>query len=197
MNRRITVPIVAGLLAVACSKPAPDGAAGRSDEAIPTLPAIMVEGNQALVSPLEAGQRSEIALVRPVEHRQPAPLRRPQSKLTDIVPSMTATTSRMTELAMAPMAPALSAAPSSAGGTGVGAGYGSGGYEPIPDRGPTIIIRGGHGGPDDDCKIHPNGMGGVPMAINSRTPQFGAMGGRRPLVPGRTMSGGFPRGGIH
>lgn len=55
------------------------------------------------------------------------------------------------------------------------------------NRAPTIIIRGGMGGPHDDCKIH----GGAPgLAINRITPGFG--GGE---VRGNT-GGRFPRGGI-
>jgi hypothetical protein len=59
----------------------------------------------------------------------------------------------------------------------------------------TIIIRGGMGGIDDDCKRHPNGMttpgypgGGI--AINNRMPTLGSgpvmanNPSRRPFQPG-------------
>ena len=68
----------------------------------------------------------------------------------------------------------------------------------FPERGMgpgTIIIRGGAGGIDDDCKKHPNGMttpgypgGGI--AINNRMPTLGSgpvmasNPSRRPNTPG-------------
>ncbi len=56
-------------------------------------------------------------------------------------------------------------------------------------RGPVIIIRGGRGGPDDDCDLRGHRPAG---AINTVLPPLG--GGRSLDGPRRS---GFPRGGIH
>ena len=85
-------------------------------------------------------------------------------------------------------------APSSGVGQGAGeAPHGGRGTLWLPDpQAPTIIIRGGSGGVDDDCKRHPNGYPGMggPIAINQRMPQRGGPGVlannpvRLPLSPG-------------
>ena len=83
---------------------------------------------------------------------------------------------------------------------------------PIPvgiGRTDAVIIRGGAGGMEDDCKIHPRGgavagggmgTGGPGALVNDRDPRRGALineraprTSSRPSVP---RGGGFPRGGI-
>lgn len=97
------------------------------------------------------------------------------------------------ELARAPIPSAPSILVSTSfGAAGVSGGPSAGTEPDLPgpiNRAPTIIIRGGMGGPHDDCKVH--GPGGAPgLAINRITPGFG--GGE---VRGNT-GGRFPRGGI-
>jgi len=54
-------------------------------------------------------------------------------------------------------------------------------------RGPAIIIRGGMGGPLDDCDLHRRRGGGVGIAINRSLPSFGSSGeiGRTSYPAGR------------
>jgi hypothetical protein len=83
---------------------------------------------------------------------------------------------------------------------------------PIPvgiGRTDAVIIRGGAGGMDDDCKIHPRGgaiagggmgPGGPGALVNDRDPRRGALiNERAPRTssrPSLPRGGGFPRGGI-
>ena len=87
---------------------------------------------------------------------------------------------------------------------------------PIPvgiGRTGAVIIRGGAGGMEDDCKIHPRGgviggaiagggtrTGGPDALVNDRDPRRGALiNERAPRTssrPSLPRGGGFPRGGI-
>ena len=73
-------------------------------------------------------------------------------------------------------------------------------------RAGAVIIRGGAGGVDDDCAIHPRGgvaaipVSGPGVLINDRAPRAGTSineraprGAQRPSLP---RGGGLPRGGI-
>jgi hypothetical protein len=215
--------VVAGALAVACSKPSERGAQTADQTTttqVPTL-ATPAGGDQSLVSAIETSEHSELKLVRPAERKPPQPVvvsQKGQSTggeaqaqhnhaldLGTVTPNVTAASqapSTDTPIAMA-MAP-LPSGPSPSQGEGQGTGEGHGGrgtlWQPDPPS-PTIIIRGGMGGIDDDCKRHPQGypIGGI--AINSRLPAIGAHGGlasnpaRRPFTPG-IISGPRVRGGI-
>jgi hypothetical protein len=80
---------------------------------------------------------------------------------------------------------------------------------PIPVGIGGVIIRGGAGGMDDDCKIHPRGgvvagggmgTGGPGALVNDRDPRRGALiNERAPRTssrPSLPRGSGFPRGGI-
>lgn len=165
-----------------------------------------IEASPPLVSALESGGASELALVRPMAPAaaQPVAVRKSAASrpartavLADPMPAMSTTAVRMTSVSLAPApAPAL---PPAASGTAETASE-AGSPEPaIPVRNPVIIIRGGPGGIHDDCAIHGRrGLGGVVarpgVAINSRVPPRGTSlaGGDY----GRSGGSGFPRGGI-
>lgn len=213
--------VVVSAVAVACSKPSGDDARtsdpARDAEPVPTVTASAPTADQPLVSALEAGQRSELTLVRPAERKPPplvvvqTPAETPHHalELGEVSPNVTAASSAPT--ADAPISPALGPLPSGpmpGGGDGAAAGAGGGARDPVlfPDRGPVIIIRGGMGGIDDDCKNHPQGYPAGGIAINNRMPPLGRTPvlannpTRQPFTPGRMggTGGGFgvPRRGI-
>lgn len=196
-----------------------------ASEQVPTVPAPVSPADQPLVSALEAGARSEIALVRPAEKKPPQRVvanakgdspgearglaHDHAAELGEVTP--TVTKAAMAPASEAPTAPSMApvpAGPALGGGEGLGDGAGDGGRDPVlfPDRGPgTIIIRGGMGGVYDDCKNHPQGYPAGGIAINNRMPPLGGPGvmasnpSRRPFTPGQ-MGGtgglGVPRRGI-
>ena len=203
--------VVVGALAVACSKPATETAIQSSEVPSGT---VTQAADQPLVSALEAGQ-ADLKLVRPAEKKSPqrvvvkgigevpgtnvgsAPT--PSLDIGEVTPTVTAASHA--PAADVPVQTAMAPAPSgpSLGGEGMGSGGGAG-QEPtlMPERGApgTIIIRGGAGGIDDDCKRHPNGAAtpGYPgggIAINNRmppvgsTPVFASNPSRQPFTPGR------------
>ena len=207
--------IVVGALAVACSKPAtesPDRTPPSTpSEQIPTLAAQAPAAEQQLVSALESGERSELKLVRPAEKKPPQQVAvkgkgevpgetaggtlQPSIDIGEVSPSVA--TASQAPVADEPIAVGMGSVPSgpALGGNGSGGGVGQ---EPglMPERGSpgTIIIRGGMGGIDDDCKRHPNGSIGYPgggIAINNRMPPMGTTPvlannpSRRPFTPGR------------
>ena len=209
--------VVAGALAVACSKPSEKGAQTADQTTasqVPTLPT-QAGGDQPLVSAIETSEHSELKLVRPAERKPPQPVIVNQKgestggkaqahnhalDLGTVTPNVTAASqapSSDTPMTMA-MAP-LPSGPSPSQGEGQGGGGRGTQWLPDPPS-PTIIIRGGMGGIDDDCKRHPQGypIGGI--AINTRMPQIGGHGvlannpARRPFTPG--ISGPRVRGGI-
>jgi len=219
--QRLSIALV-GAVAVACSKPVTDRGAGenQSAESVPTLQAT-APVDQPLTSALEAGQRSELALVRPSERKPPQPVvvngkgdaagaqaqttaHNPNLDLGEATPHVMASAS--SSATDAPLAPAPGSLPhgTALGSEGSGSGAGHGTRDPVfyPDPG-TILIRGGLGGIDDDCKNHPQGYPAGGIAINSRMPVVG----RTPVMannptrttfsPGR-MGGGYgaPRRGI-
>lgn len=215
--------VVVSAVAVACSKPSGDGALtsgpAANTDLVPTVTASAPTADQPLVSALEAGQRSELTLVRPAERKPlqrvvvetPAETPHHTLELGEVSPNVTAAASAPT--ADAPIAPALGPLPrgpmpGGGDGAGAGTGAGDGGRDPVlfPDRGPVIIIRGGMGGIDDDCKNHPQGYPAGGIAINNRMPPIGNTPvlannpSRRPFTPGRMggTGGGFgvPRRGI-
>ena len=205
--------VVVGALVVACSKPSTESG---EPAVAPTITAQTPMAEQPLVSALEAGQKSELTLVRPAEKKPlqqvavkgkgdvpgetPGGAPQPSIDLGEITPSVT--TASQAPSADAPMDMAMAPVPSGPAVGGEGSGAGSVGQEPtlIPERGMggpgTIIIRGGMGGIDDDCKRHPNGAStpGYPgggIAINNRMPTLGSgpvmanNPSRRPFTPGR------------
>jgi len=212
--------VVAGALAVACSKPSEKVAQAPDQSTVPTV--ATPNGDQAMVSAIESSEHSELKLVRPAERKPPQPVvvsrkgantgeaqaqHDPALDLGTVTPNVTAAAqapSTDTPITMA-MAP-LPSGPTPSNGEGLGTGAGEahhGGrgtlWQPDPPS-PTIIIRGGMGGVDDDCKRHPGGypLGGI--AINSRMPGVGHNPvlannpTRRPFTPGFSMP--RSRGGI-
>lgn len=204
--------VVVGALAVACSKPATENVVQSTETPASTE---VRTADQPLVSALEAGQ-ADIKLVRPAEKKSPRPVAvkgkgevpgtnsgsapTPSLDIGEVTPTVTAAS--QAPAADVPIQTAMGSAPNgpSLGGDGMGSGGGVG-QEPtvIPERGMgpgTIIIRGGAGGIEDDCKRHPNGAAtpGYPgggIAINNRmppvgsTPVFANNPTRQPFTPGR------------
>ena len=203
--------VVAGALAVACSKPS-EKVAQTPEQ--PTVPTVSTSGGeQPLVSAIETSEHSELKLVRPAEEKPPQPVVVSQKAQHSNILDLGTVTPNVTPAAQAPnsdapitmaMAP-IPSGPSPSQGEGQGttgdAHHGGRGtlWQPDPPS-PTIIIRGGMGGLDDDCKRHPGGypIGGI--AINSRMPGVGRNPvlannpTRRPFTPG--FSGPRTRGGI-
>jgi len=203
--------VMVGALAVACSKPPTESA-----NQAPTLNTPVPAAEQPLVSAVETSERAELKLVRPAEKK---PLQQvavkgkgdipgesagqvptPSLDLGEVTPSVAqATQAPSTDVV--PVEIAMAPASHGPAGGGEGSGGGSVGQEPglMPERGMggpgTIIIRGGMGGIDDDCKRHPNGAStpGYPgggIAINNRMPTLGSgpvmasNPARRPNSPG-------------
>ena len=160
---------------------------------------------------------AELRLVRPAERKPPQQVavraqgdspggeakgaHQHEIDLGEVTPNVTTAAQAASDdtpitMAMAP----VPSGPSPSNGEGQGTGEGRrGGRGTLwqPDPPSTIIIRGGMGGVEDDCKRHPNGypgMGGG-IAINQRMPQRGGPGvlannpSRRPFTPGRTGGG--------
>lgn len=216
--------VLVGAVAVACSKPSAERPATENQTTGTESPALATPGaavDQPLTSALEAGQRTELTLVRPAERKPPQPVltngkgdapgaqahataHNPTIDLGEVTPNVMASTAASTS--DAPLAPALGAVPHgpALGSEGSGAGHAPGTRDPVfyPDHG-TILIRGGMGGIDDDCKNHPQGYPAGGIAINSRMPQVGstpvtANNPARPTFsPGRIGGGyGVPRRGV-
>ena len=183
--------VMVGALAVACSKPSTEAASK------PTLATPAPAADQPLISAIETSEHSELKLVRPAEKKPPQRVAvkgkgdvpgesagkspSPSLELGTVTPSL----AKATEAPSTDVPVQMAMAPASHGPMGGGEGAGSVGQGPggFPERGMggpgTIIIRGGMGGIDDDCKRHPNGMttpgypgGGI--AINNRMPTLGS-----------------------
>jgi hypothetical protein len=202
--------IMVGVLAVACSKPPAETA----EPSTPSVAAPAPTAEQPLVSAIEAGQGSDLELVRPAEKKPPQQVAvkgkgevpgkdagsvpQPTLELGEVTPSVSP--ANQAPSADVPLDVAMAPVPRGPAPGGEGSGGGSVGQEPtlIPEQvGPgTIIIRGGVGGIEDDCKRHPNGAVGYPgaapgIAINNRMPTLGSTPvlasnpSRRPFTPGR------------
>jgi hypothetical protein len=208
--RNITLSVlVLGVSLAACSKPAPDpeeitkGAA----QAAPVLVAPPSEAQ--VVSDLEAGHGDGLDLIRRTETkgtgqakarrptpRTPTPVQQAANAMAMSAPEVTATAT----------SPTLVSAPSAMPTATLPAGRGA--VEDVPlnlgsNRGPMILIRGGVGTIEDDCKIHGPNRFGPGVAINNRLPAMqGGMGGtvvvneRSPRYGARPGGYGAPRGGF-
>jgi hypothetical protein len=178
----------AGVCAAACSKPqapvnpnAADGA-GRDLRLGSSL-----TSDAPVVSDLEAGRPPHPTTTATVENRKADA---PKSKRTEtavaavtaVRPKMAVTTSAaLTQapaaLAMAPMAESPSRPTLVVGGGLNSSSMGDDQFPRGQRRGPAVIIRGGVGGPDDDCDIrHPRSHGGI--AVHSFAPAPGNRSGR-------------------
>jgi hypothetical protein len=191
----IAAAIVTGCWLGACSKPtSPNGqqteAAEKGSRQIELADPGRPDG--AVVSDLEAGRATERALVLSRRGAPAARATRAAASAETVVGTadqavlpapapvhpMSMTTSSMPDaalrLATAPLAPV----PVREGDASVGGGEShpmSGGY-PLPEavnRGPTIILRGGRGGPDDDCDLRNQHGHRGGAAVNRLAPPMG------------------------
>ncbi|HEX9892467.1 MAG TPA: hypothetical protein VGA78_01030 [Gemmatimonadales bacterium] len=210
----IVAAVMTGIWAAACSKPTSENSKSNETGAAQSAPEIFLVDRAGtdtpLVSELEVGRDPKLALVGPAERKVPEPRARRNVSAAassshvhaavptaELVPEM-----GRTSIALASAPENLPAASMPA--TPAGEVYGSGGdgVAPLPaegNRGPVIIIRGGRGGPLDDCAIHGRGgHGGPGIAINRSVPGFGggAMVNERAPRLGGSGRSGFPRGGI-
>jgi hypothetical protein len=207
--------VMVGALAVACSKPSTQGT-DRSTQVpsgteLPTVASQAPSTDQPLVSAIEAGQ-TDLKLVRPAERKPPqrvavkgkgevpgtdaGSVPQPAIDMGEVTPSVS--TASQAPVTDTPIDVAMAPVPRGPSPGGDGSDGGGVGQEPtlMPERGTpgTIIIRGGMGGIEDDCKRHPNGGVGYPgggIAINNRMPPVGSTPvmarnpSRQPFTPGR------------
>ncbi len=190
----------AGVCVAACSKPQPPSnqGIGQPDGTGRDLRlGSSLSSDGPVVSDLEAGRTPKPRLVAPVElskfDQATKTARAPKALLAamTVAPKLAVTASAPTQtetsraLAMAPMAESPSRPTLAVGGGLNSSALGDDESFPASSRrGPTIIIRGGRGGPDDDCDIrHPRSHGGI--AVHSMAP-----------TPGGGRVSTSPRGGI-
>lgn len=192
--------VAAGWLA-ACSTPARSPQEATGAKSARDLQLIEAPAGQApAISDLEAGRPLVAPKNRPVERAladQPVPA--PVAEPTLVEPVLT---SSAVEPTLQPVGgPSATAAPVSAAGTedvveikdrglpmsfqAPGADYPAmDGSEGFTRRGPTILIRGGRGGIDDDCDLdRPGAHGNHGVAINRTSPS--TPGGLRSSGPSR------------
>ena len=178
----------------ACSKPtSPDGQesgakAEKGSRQIELAEPARQEG--AVVSDLEAGRATERVLVqsrrgalkvRAAGGAAPAP-DQAGVPATEHVHTLSMTTNSAPEpvlrLATAPAAPVFGVA-RAADGSELHPMPGNNWLPDAVSRGPTIIIRGGMGRPDDDCdELNPRGRRGGGAAVNRLAPPTMGSGGR-------------------
>ena len=211
--RNITLSVlVLGVSVVACSKPADrEESTQGTAEAAPLLVAPPSEAQ--VVSALEAGHGAGLDLIRRTETKGTgqAKARRPTPRTpTPVQAAADAMAMSAPEVTANAASPTLASAPSSMPTAALPAGRGT--VEDVPlnlgnNRGPMILIRGGVGTIEDDCKIHGPNRFGPGVAINNRLPAMhGTMGGgvvvndrgsrtygARPAGVGGGMRGGFVR----
>ena len=207
--RNITLPMLAlGVSLAACSKPAPDSEklTQGTTQAAPVLVAPPSEAQ--VVSALEAGHGSGLDLIRRTETKGTgqAKARRPSPRTpTPVQQAADAMAMSAPEVTASAASPTLASAPAAMPTATLPAGRGV--VEDVPlnlgsNRGPMILIRGGVGTIEDDCKIHGPNRFGPGVAINNRLPAMqGGMGGgvlvneRSPRYGARPGGYGAPRGG--
>jgi hypothetical protein len=186
----LTAALLAGI-SVACSKPAsntqtPDQSAQTDDRQIRLVDAPSPDA--PVVSALEAGLDSRLTQghstpQRTGHSRMVAPAAGPEPAAAEAALPSLALTERAPAAVLAPTTTVLPAArglvPAVARGEG---------SSPAPSggtRGPVILIRGGMGTADDDCKLHPVASRGMGIAINNVAPP----------IPGRVaVNNRLPRG---
>ncbi|MGH7561357.1 MAG: hypothetical protein ACRENB_10095 [Gemmatimonadales bacterium] len=204
----IVAAMMAGIWAVARSKPAPETGADDAQAAPESRALLLVGGaddSTAVVSDLEAGRETGLEIARPSPRKSAAPrlVRRtsesdggtgtrsdPLESLvaTVEVPAMSQTSGSVETMPIHLAGHALPTVPSlmpAGPGTGTGASTTGTG-----DRGPRVMIRGGRGGVDDDCDLHRAGGRRGGIAINSRMPALGGV-----VIHTRApRAGGLPAG---
>jgi hypothetical protein len=186
--RFITIPALAfGVCVAACSKPTVT-----ADRAAPTrdLRLASEADSNAVVSDLEAGRARPAGQDR-LDVRADRPAARTAKKVTAVsvaaqieaAPKMVTSNAPAEvrqDLAVAPVAPApveqVESVQYNGGGTQMsdGGGFSAAPISRLPG-GPSVIIRGGRGGIDDDCDIHRPGIRrfGTPGAVHQVMPTFG------------------------
>ena len=204
--RRITLYVLAlGVSLAACSKPAPDSEklTQGTTQAAPVLVAPPSEAQ--VISALEAGHGAGLDLIRRTETKGTgqAKARRPAPRTpTPVQATADAMAMSAPEVTATAASPTLASAPSTMPTAALPAGQGQVEDAPGSNRGPMILIRGGVGTIEDDCKIHGPNRFGPGVAINNRLPVLqGGMGGgvvvneRTPRYGARPGGYGAPRGG--
>jgi len=185
----IATVLLAGISAAACSKPAPSTPA-QSDTRASAAPANLAGSTVAgvpVVSGLEAGHDPRLALPGPMARKsvQSVVASRTGTKVeplpSAVMGSEPHAAMRMTATSVAALTPGL--APEALPLAAIAGPDRAPRHDPYLDaglgsRGPAIIIRGGMGGPDDDCDLlHMRGRHGFGAAVNRLTPPMGARGG--------------------
>jgi hypothetical protein len=178
----------------ACSKPTSSN--GQESDAMAEKGARQIEladpasQDGAVVSDLEAGRATERTLVQTRKGRSTTPAARVGTPAvdqavtppTEHVHTLSMTTSSAPDpvlrLATAPAAPVFGVA-RAADGSELHPMPGNNWLPDAVNRGPTIIIRGGMGRPDDDCdELNPRGRRGGGAAVNRLAPPTTGSGGR-------------------
>ena len=186
--RNITLSVLAlGVSLAACSKPVPDSEelTQVSTKAAPVQ--VAPPSDAQVVSALEAGHGAGLDLIRRTETKGTgqAKARRPTPRTpTPVQAAAEAMAISAPEVTATAASPTMASAPSSMPTAALPAGRGQ--VEDVPlnlgsNRGPMILIRGGVGTIEDDCKIHGPNRFGPGIAINNRLP----------VMQGGTMQGGM------
>lgn len=189
----LTAALLAGI-SVACSKPAsntqtPDLSTQTDDRQIRLVDAPSPDA--PVVSALEAGLDSRLTQGRSTPQRSGhsrmvAPAAGPDPAAAEPAAEAALPSLALTEVAPAAVrAPTTTVLPTARGlapavtrGEGAAPAQGT-------SRGPVILIRGGMGTADDDCKLHPVAGRGMGIAINNVAPP----------IPGRfAVNNRLPRG---
>jgi hypothetical protein len=176
--------LLIGVWSAACSKPVEAPLGRTADHSLPTRDLRM------------AGEVDSSTVVSDLEAHRPAVVRRrtePKTESTaplaaiEVAPKLAspAPTAEVTQtLAAAPAAAApvevVESVRYQGGGSQMSDGGTGGGFDAAPisryPTGPSVIIRGGRGGVDDDCDLHRPGIrrfGGQPAAVHSLAPPVG------------------------
>jgi hypothetical protein len=187
-------------ISIACSKPASDSQDPRSANRQINLIATP-SPDAPVVSALEAGRATELIVGRatPANSGQSRMIRRipgqnagtAAAHIEEAPPSIAVTEMASTASVIAPTTslpmPAVSGSAPAAVAVNNEVRETYGGYTPpsLGARGPMILIRGGMGAPDDDCKLHPTRGRGYGIAVNNVA-----------AMPGRVaVENRLPRGG--
>ncbi|MGE0440481.1 MAG: hypothetical protein AB7L66_05605 [Gemmatimonadales bacterium] len=169
----LSLSLVASGILAACTAPAPPAAEAAAPRDVQLVESPAAEAVK--VSDLEAGRPLR---ARHETHEAPTPA--PTEALLGPVagPTLSTTTMPAADLAEAPLSAAPAAdEPVVVVGTGVQPMYSETGVSWAGGRGPGVMIRGGRGGPRDDCDLHrPGGATAVnrlipvPQGISLRGP---------------------------
>ncbi len=210
MKAKIVSSLAALGWLAACSTPVPPEAA-TGGKSVRDLQLIEAPANQPGISDLEAGRPVRPRANRPIERRladQPVPAPEPESMPTlvesAVVPAVDEPADQPvggpSAAAQASVVPAEEVVEIRDRGLPMGFQAPGGDYPAIDGsegfttrRGPTILIRGGRGGVDDDCDLHrPGAHGNHGVAINRTSPSIsGGLRGSGPSRVGGRLGAGI------